>query len=179
MKWYGRPATVGMPKLSVRASLADFVKPRLPEKRHDLARLQDRRLGHGLRHFDGLSPDEHAFESGVALFKKHFDHFLEIRTQLVKRLALAVRARKPRYPPNVQARVGVPLDDRCKVLHASSRPFRERYQNLDPRSSGRTFGSVSPTALTVSKASAGVRFCFITTESALSRYWVVPSADAV
>ena len=79
MKWYGRPATVGMPKLSVRASLADFVKPQLPEKRHDLARLEDGRLRHGSCHFDGLSPDELAFESGVAFLKEHFDYFLEVR----------------------------------------------------------------------------------------------------
>ena len=80
MKWYGRPATVGMPKLSVRASLPDFRKPQLPEKRHDLARLQNRRLRHRLRYFDGLSPDELAFKSRVAFFKKHFDDFLEVQS---------------------------------------------------------------------------------------------------
>jgi hypothetical protein len=79
MKRYGRPATVGMAKLPVRAPLSDFREPQLCKKRHDLARFEDGRLRHGLRHFDGLSPDKHAFESGVALFKKHFDHFLEIR----------------------------------------------------------------------------------------------------
>lgn len=99
MKRYSRSATVGMPKLAVRASLPDLREPQLPEKRHDLARLEDRRLRHGLRHFDGLSADELAFKSGVALFKKHFDHFLEIRPQLVERRALAVRSRKARHPP--------------------------------------------------------------------------------
>ena len=79
MKRYGRPASVGMAKLSVRASLPNFREPQLYEKRHDLARFEDGRLRHGLRHFDGLSPDEHAFESGVALFKKHFDHLLKVR----------------------------------------------------------------------------------------------------
>jgi hypothetical protein len=58
-----------MPKLSVRASLADFLEPQLPEKRHDLARLEDARLRYGSCHFDGLNPDELAFERGVALFK--------------------------------------------------------------------------------------------------------------
>ena len=79
MKRYGRPATVGMPKLSMRASLPDFREPQLPEKRHDLARLENRRLRYALRHFDGLSPDELAFESGVAFLKEHFDYFLEVR----------------------------------------------------------------------------------------------------
>ena len=79
MKRYGRPATVGMPKLSVRDSLPDFREPQLPEKRHDFARLENRRLRHALRHFDGLSPDELAFESGVAFLKEHFNYFLEVR----------------------------------------------------------------------------------------------------
>ncbi len=79
MKRHGRPATVAVPKLSVRASVPDFCEPQLPEKCHDLARLENRRLRHGLRYFDGLSPDKLAFESGVAFLKKHFDYFLEVR----------------------------------------------------------------------------------------------------
>ena len=118
MKRYSRATTVGMPKLAVRASLADLCEPELPQKRHDLARLQDRRLGHGLRHVDGLSADELAFESGVAVFKEHFNHFLEIRPQLVERLALAVSPREPGHPRHVQARVSVPLDD-CREVVSS------------------------------------------------------------
>ena len=68
-----------MPKLSVRTSLPDLREPQLPEKRHDLARLENRRLRHALRHFDGLSPDKLAFESGVAFLEEHFDYFLEVR----------------------------------------------------------------------------------------------------
>ena len=79
MKWHGRPATVRMPKLSVRASLPDFCKPQLPEKRHDLARLENRRLRRGLRYFDGLSADELALESGIAFLQQHLDDFLEVR----------------------------------------------------------------------------------------------------
>ena len=83
MKRHGCPSTVGMAKLSVRASLADFREPQLCEKRHDLARFEDRRFRHGLRHFDDLSPDEYALESRVPFFQKHSDHLLEIRPQLV------------------------------------------------------------------------------------------------
>ena len=79
MKRYGRPATVDVPKLSVRASLSDFRESQLPTKRHDLARLENRRLRHALRHFDGLSTNKLAFESGVAFLKEHFDYFLEVR----------------------------------------------------------------------------------------------------
>jgi len=79
MKRYGRSPTLGMSKLSVRASLPDLREPQLPEKRHDLARFENRQLRHALRHFDGLSPDEFAFESSVASLEKHFDYFLEVR----------------------------------------------------------------------------------------------------
>ena len=80
MKRYGCPATVRMPKLPVRTPLSDFRKPQLFEKRHDLARLEYRRLRQGLRHFDGLSPDELALESGVAPLKEHLDDLLEVRS---------------------------------------------------------------------------------------------------
>jgi hypothetical protein len=117
MKRYGRPATVDMTKLSVRASLPNFRESQLREKRHDLARFEDRRFPHGLRHFDGLRPDEHTLESGVAFFKKHFDHFLEIRPQLIQRLALTMRPWEARHPSNVETCVGIPLDDGREVLH--------------------------------------------------------------
>ena len=93
-----------MPKLAVRAPLTHLRNPQLPEQR--LARLEDRRLSHGSCHFDGLSADEFAFESGLAFFEKHFDHFPKIGPQLVERLTLAVRSRKAWHPPNVQPRVG-------------------------------------------------------------------------
>ena len=80
MKRYGRPTTVHMPKLSMRASLSNFRKPQLVEKRNDLAGLENRRLRHGLRHFDGLSPDEFALEPGIAFLEEHLDYLLEIRS---------------------------------------------------------------------------------------------------
>ena len=70
----------------------------------------------GLRHFDCLSADELALESGVAVLKEHLDDFLEIRPELVECIALAVRTRKPRHPPHVHTGVGVSLDDRSEVL---------------------------------------------------------------
>ena len=79
MKRHRCPAAIGVPELSVRTSLPDFCKPQLPEKRHDLARLENRRLRHGLRYFDGLSADELALESGIAFLQQHLDDFLEVR----------------------------------------------------------------------------------------------------
>ena len=78
MKRHSRPATIRVPKLSVRASLPHFGEPQLPEKCHDLARLENRRLRHGLPHFDGLSPDELTLESGIAFLEEHLDYFLEV-----------------------------------------------------------------------------------------------------
>ena len=117
MKRHRRPATIGVPELSVRASLPDFRKPQLPKKRRDFAWLENRRLRQGLCHFDCLSADELALESGVAVLKEHLDYFLEVRPKLVECVTLAVRTRKPRYPPHVHTGVGVSLDARSEVLH--------------------------------------------------------------
>ena len=80
MKRHGCSTTVDMPKLSMRTSLSDFCKPQLPKKRDDLARLENRRLCHGLRHFDGLRPNELTFESGIAFLEQHLDYFLKVRS---------------------------------------------------------------------------------------------------
>ena len=80
MKRHGRSATVGMPKLSMRASLPHFREPQLTEQRYDLARLENRRLRHELRHFDGLRPNELTLESGIAFLEEHLDYFLEVRS---------------------------------------------------------------------------------------------------
>jgi hypothetical protein len=78
-------------------------KPELHKKRNDFARLENRRLPHGLRHVDGLGADELAVESGIAFLEEHFDHFLEVDTQLVEGLALTVRAGKTWHPPTDSA----------------------------------------------------------------------------
>jgi len=124
MKRHCRPTTIRVPKLSVRASLPDFRKSQLPKKRNNFARLENGRLGHGLRYFDCLSPDELALESGVAVLKEHLDHLLEVRPEFIERVALAVGTRKTWNPPHVHARVGVPLDDRSEVLHSDVLPIR-------------------------------------------------------
>ena len=112
MEWDCRPATVRVSILAVGSSLADFREAKPAEKRHHLARLQDGRPGHGLRHLDGLNANEVAFEPWIAVFQKHLDHFLDIRPQFVERLALAMRPREARDPAHVQSGIGVPLDDR-------------------------------------------------------------------
>ena len=79
MNRYRRPATIRMPKSSVGASLPDFRKPQLSQERLDLARLENRRLCHGLRHFDGLSPDELTLQPWSAFLEEHLDDFLKVR----------------------------------------------------------------------------------------------------
>ena len=80
MKRYGRRATIGMPKLSMRASLSNLCEPQLTEKRHNLARFQNRRFRHGLRHLDRLSPDVLTLECRIAFLKQHLDYFLKVRS---------------------------------------------------------------------------------------------------
>lgn len=117
MKRHGRAAAIWMPELLVRTALPQLDKAELPEKRHNFARFKNWRLAHELRHFDGLCADEHAVESRIALLEEHFDHFLEIGTQFVERLALAVRAGKTWHPPHVQTGVRVSFDDGSKMSH--------------------------------------------------------------
>lgn len=66
----------------MRSALPDFGKTQFPEKRRDLARLQHGWFRHGLRHFDRLRSDEHAFEPWIAFFEKHLDDFLKVGTGL-------------------------------------------------------------------------------------------------
>lgn len=122
MKRNGRAAAVGMPELLMRTALPDLDKPELPEKRDDFARFQNWRLAHRLRHFDGLCADEHAVESRIACLEEHFEHFLKIGPQFVKRLALAVRTGKTWHPPHVQTGVRVSFDDGSEVFHDGN-PF--------------------------------------------------------
>jgi hypothetical protein len=58
------------------------------KKGHDLARLQNRWRRHGLRHVDGLSPNELALESGRSVFQEHLDDFLKVGPQFVEGIAL-------------------------------------------------------------------------------------------
>lgn len=117
MKRNSRAAAIRMPELLMRTALPHLDKPELPEKRDDFARFQNWRLAHGLRHFDRLCADEHAVESRIAFLEEHLDHFLEIGTQFVERLALAVRAGKTWHPPHVQTGVRVSFDDGSEVFH--------------------------------------------------------------
>lgn len=135
MKRNRRAAAIWMPELLMRTALPHFDKAELPEKRDNFARFQNWRLAHGLRHFDGLCADEHAVESRIAFLEEHFDHFLEIGTQFVERLALAVRAGKTWHPPHVQTGVRVTFDDGSEVFHDGGPAPFGRYQKPRPRSS--------------------------------------------
>ena len=108
LKRHSRPATIGVPKLSVGTSLPDFCKPQFPKQRHDLAWLENRWLCHELRHFHRLRPDELALEPEIAVIKEHLDNFLKTYPEFVQRLTLAMRARKSRHPPERTTRCPSP-----------------------------------------------------------------------
>lgn len=68
------------------------------------------------RHTRSVSAVRGAASLGFPL-EEHLQYFLEVRPQFVKRRTLAVCARKPRHPPDVEARFGVSFDHCCEVLH--------------------------------------------------------------
>jgi hypothetical protein len=47
---------------------------------------------------------------GIAVFKKHYDHFTQMRVQLIECRALAVCAREPRHVAHVELLIGATLD---------------------------------------------------------------------
>jgi hypothetical protein len=106
----------------MRAALSNLREPQPFEERHHLPRLEDRQLGHApLRYFDGLRADEDAFEARGAIFQQHFDDFVEVGPEFVKRIALAVRARKTRNPADVYTGISVAFDDGREVPHVTLR----------------------------------------------------------
>ena len=112
----GGHATIGMPELLVRTTLADLSKAEVLQDGHHLARLED----WWLRHWSGddsLNADEFGFELRFAILEKESDDFLQVAVELVKRLRLAVGAREARDISDVQTGVGIAFDDCGISLH--------------------------------------------------------------
>src|SRR5260221_4640395 len=73
-----------------------------------------------LTHLDQLCSNELGFDVRLAVFKKHFHNFLQIRMELIQTLSLRVCSRQTRDEANVETSVGIPLD------HGSERPTHGR-----------------------------------------------------
>jgi hypothetical protein len=109
-------ATIGVPELFVRTALADFLKAQPLQQCHDLARLEDRWLGHELRH-DRLDADELGFKLRFTILKEEGDDLFQVSVEFVERLGLAVSAGKAGDIPDVQAGIRITLHDCCISLH--------------------------------------------------------------
>ena len=85
----GRAAPIGVPILHVRATLPREDEAEGFQDAADLARLENRRLGHGLRSYgDTLCAHELGLQIWFTVLQKHFDDLPEIALKLVQRLAL-------------------------------------------------------------------------------------------
>lgn len=93
----------------------------LHQQSDDLARLQDRRPRHGLRHGDCLDADEFGVEGGVAVLEQQADDLLQVAVQFVEGLALTMCPGEPGHIPDVQPGIGVTFDDRGEGPHGLAR----------------------------------------------------------
>jgi len=114
-----RDPPVGVTELLVGAPLPDLSKAESLKQANDFPRLEDWRLGQ-LSDCDRLNAHELRFKLRRPVLEEKRDDLSEVALELVERLRLAVSARKTGHVPDVQARVGVPLNDRCKSLHRSN-----------------------------------------------------------
>jgi hypothetical protein len=109
-------ATIGVPELFVRTALADFLKAQPNKECHDLTRLEDRWLGHELRH-DRLDADELGLKLRFAVFEEESNDLFQVSVELIERLGLAVSTREARDIPDVQAGIRITLHDCGIGLH--------------------------------------------------------------
>lgn len=101
----GKPA-IGMTKLFVQTTLADFNKPHFLQNGGHFTRFQDRNCSHS-GHKNFLRANELRFELRLTIFQKHFDNFLQVGAQFIQRFRLRMRARETRNIADIIAGIGV------------------------------------------------------------------------
>lgn len=121
MKWNGSGATIGMSELLVRATLPGFGEAEPFEDLNDLARLENGERAQGLPDKDRVSANEVGLEVRFPILKKQLDHLSEVAVQLVEALGLGVRTRPARNMADIQAGLGIPLDDGGEAAHMLAR----------------------------------------------------------
>ena len=92
---YGCAATIPMPELAVRPSLAHLHEAQAFQDRDRDARSQRRNTSHGSGDFECLRPNECRIQRRFAVLEQHVDDFEEVRPQLVQSGTLRMRARQP------------------------------------------------------------------------------------
>ncbi len=113
-------ASIGMPELLVRTTLANLSETQPLEPCHHFTGLEDWWWRHNSRH-DGLDTDEFGFEVRFAVLKQERNHFLHVAVELIERFGLAVGTGKSRDVSDVQTSVGIAFDDCGIGLHGRER----------------------------------------------------------
>jgi hypothetical protein len=92
-----RGASAGsVTKLLVRAALPDLREPELAENRDDLCWREHWDAAHSLCNGNILNSDELRLEPRLSVLEQHGDDLSKIAIEIVQRLALGMRTRKPR-----------------------------------------------------------------------------------
>src|SRR3546814_3623676 len=100
MKRHRGAAHLVVTELLVRTTLTHFREPWRNQDGDDFARLENGDVPHRSGDCDVLDTHELRLQLRLAVFKKHRDDFLQISVQLLKRLALRVRASESRDKPD-------------------------------------------------------------------------------
>lgn len=79
-------------------------------------------------YFDELSTDELSLDGRFAIFKKQRQDFAEIRVQLIKRLCLRVRPRKPGDEADEEPSFPRPFDNSGVGLHVGKASTEMRWR---------------------------------------------------
>ena len=117
-------ATVSVPKLLVRPSLAHLCEPSGRETVNDTTRLQDWDRTHTRSSHDKfLGANKLRLHLRFSIFEQHRDDFPEVLAEVGQILTLAVRTRESANISDVVPRVGAPLDDCCIAAHERESPL--------------------------------------------------------
>src|SRR3546814_19352 len=117
MKRHRDASTLGVTELLVRTTLTHFRETGRNQDGDDLARLENGDVPHRSGDCDVLDTHELRLQLRLAVFKKHRDDFLQISVQLLKRLALRVRASESRDKPDEETGLGATLNDGRVASH--------------------------------------------------------------
>ena len=78
MKGNGRASAICVPKLFMRATLANLYKAKSLQNRSNFFGLEYRVVAHASGYLDGLSANEFCFKCRLSVLKQHFDYFPQV-----------------------------------------------------------------------------------------------------
>lgn len=105
-------ASLAIPELFVRATLADFDKAQPNQQGDNLLGFEYRRLAHASGNGHVLYADELRFHHRLAVFQQHGDDFAQIVVDLIQRFALRMGTGKSWHETSEQAGLRTTFDHR-------------------------------------------------------------------